>query len=460
MENLPNSANKNVALLVVGVGSFAIPFAGSSLNIALPSIGKEFSLDAVSLNWLATAFILAAAVFLVPLGKLADIYGIKKVYATGMITFMLASLFASLSCSSAMLMSFLLLEGLGGAMLFSTGAAILTSVFPPSERGKSLGFSAASVYIGISVGPALGGFLTQNFGWRSVFIIGVIPAAIASFLIFWKLKGEWAGAKGEKFDLIGSFIYGGTIVATMFGFSHLQGIDRIFVVLGGICGLITFVIWEMKVSNPVFDVRLLITNKVFAWSNLTALINYSATFGTGFLLSLYLQHVQGLEPQDAGLIMVCQPIVMAIFSPFAGRFSDKIEPRIMASFGMALVVIGLTFFIFLTDETSLIYIIIGLSILGLGFAFFSSPNTNAIMSSVEKKLYAVAASVVSTMRVMGQMLSMGIVMLLLSINMGNAKITPEYFPAFLTTLKTAFMIFAILCFFGIFSSLARGKVRC
>jgi MFS family permease len=201
------------------------------------------------------------------------------------------------------------------------------------------------------------------------------------------------------------------------------------------------------------------SNTVFVFSNLAALINYSATFAVSFLLSLYLQYIKGLSPQNAGLILVSQPIMQALFSPSAGRLSDRIESRIVASAGMALTVIGLLLLTLLNEETALVFIIVSLMLLGFGFALFSSPNTNAIMSSVEKRFYGVASATLGTMRLIGQTLSMGIAMLIFAIHIGKVQITPEYYAPFLTSTQTAFVVFAVLCFGGIFASLARGNVR-
>lgn len=223
--------------------------------------------------------------------------------------------------------------------------------------------------------------------------------------------------------------------------------------------LLLFIRWEIKVENPLLDINLFRNNKVFAFSNLAALINYSATFAVAFLLSLYLQYIKALSPQKAGLILTLQPVVMAIFSPNAGKLSDRFEPGIIVSFSMALTDISLLLFIFLNFKTSIGFVVIGLILLGIGLAFFSSPNTNAVMSSVERRIYGVASATVGTMRMLGMTLSMGLAMLIFAIYIGKVQITPEYYSLLLTSIKTAFVIFAILCFVGIFVSLARGKVQ-
>jgi MFS family permease len=227
----------------------------------------------------------------------------------------------------------------------------------------------------------------------------------------------------------------------------------------GALGIFTFIKWETKVDSPVLDINLFRNNRVFALSNLAALINYSATFAVTFLLSLYLQYIKELTAVNAGLVLVSQPIVQAFFSPFAGRLSDRIEPGIVASIGMALTAVGLFLFIFLNEKTTLEFIVAILILLGFGFALFSSPNTNAVMSSIENRFYGVASGTIGTMRMMGMVLSMGITILIFSIYIGRVRITPEYYPLFLRCTKMAFTFFTVLCVGGTFASLARGKVR-
>ena len=454
-----DTQNKRAALLVATLGSFLTPFMGSSITIALPSIGSELAMDAISLGWVATAYLLAAAMFLVPFGRIADIYGRKRIFTYGILTYTVASILSAIAASAAMLIASRVLQGIGGAMIFSTGVAILTSVFPAEERGKALGINVAAVYLGLSLGPFLGGLLTEHFGWRSIFVLNVPLGLIIIAFIFWKLKGEWAEAKGEKFDITGSVIYSLMLIAIMYGFTLLPQMSGAWLILVGAVGVVAFVKWEMKVESPVLNIGLFRNNTAFALSNLAALINYSATFAVAFLLSLYLQYIKGLSPQNAGLILVAAPVVQAIFSPLAGRLSDRIEPRIVASAGMGLTVISLVLLTFLGEKTSLGFIVASLVVLGFGFALFSSPNTNAVMSSVEKRFYGVASGTLATMRQIGMTFSMGMAMLLFALYIGRVQITPEYYSLFLRSVNVAFVIFAALCFAGTFASLARGKIR-
>ncbi len=456
---MDDSSTKWSALIAATLAAFLPPFMGSSINIALPSIGNEFALDAVSLSWVATSYLLAAAMFLVPFGRIADIHGRKKVFVYGTLVYTLSSFLSAISPSAVVLIAFRVLQGIGSAMLFGTGVAILTAVFPAGERGKVLGWNTAGVYTGLSIGPVLGGFLTEQWGWRSVFLANIPLGLIIIVFVLWKLKGEWAAADGERFDLAGSVVFSLSLVALMAGFSWLPDARAVWLILAGLGGIGAFVVWETKTESPVLNVNLFRKSPTFAFSNLAALINYSATAAVGFLLSLYLQYIKGLDAETAGFVLVSQPIVMAIFSPLTGWLSDRIEPRIVASIGMALTVIGLALFTLLDGQTTLIFIEASLIFIGLGFALFSSPNTNAVMSSVEKRYLGIAAATLGTMRLTGQMLSLGIAALVFALTMGRVQITPEYYPLFLSAMQIAFIIFAVLCVGGVVASLVRGKVR-
>jgi EmrB/QacA subfamily drug resistance transporter len=458
-----NGTSKGVVLLVATTASFLFPFMLSAVNIALPSIGRELSLDAVTLGWIATAYLLSSATLLVPFGRIADIYGRKKIFTCGIVILTLSSLLSGMANSATMLISCRVFQGVGGAMLAGTAVALLTTVFPANERGKVLGINVAATYLGLSLGPVLGGVLTHNLGWRSIFFLSALLGLAVIGVVLWKLKGEWTGAKGEKFDSVGSVIYVLGLVALVFGFNSFTLLPArlgVGLIVGGAIGLAAFVRWEMRARSPVLDLSLFRNSKAFTFSNVAALINYSATFAVSFLMSLYLQYLKGFNPESAGLILVAMPAMQAIFSPLAGRLSDRIEPRLIASAGMALTTIGLVIFIFLSAETPLGLIIGNLLLIGFGFALFSSPNTNAVMSSAPNTAYGVASATLATMRQVGMVLSMGVVMLMFTLyNIGRVQITPEYYPLFQQSMKTSFIIFAVLCFGGIFASLARGKVR-
>ncbi|HEX3014091.1 MAG TPA: MFS transporter, partial [Methanobacterium sp.] len=219
MEN--NNNAKMSALLIATLASFVSPFIAAAINIALPAIGSEFQTNAILLSWIPTSFLLASAMFAVPFGRLADILGMKRIFTYGVITFTLSSFLCAVAPSSMFLLAFLVLQGIGSAMIFVTSIAIVTHVFPPKERGKALGITITSVYISLSLGPVLGGIMTQVLGWRSLFLLMIPIGLIVLALTFWKLKEEWAVCKGEKFDLWGSVVYSIALFLIIYGFSLL-----------------------------------------------------------------------------------------------------------------------------------------------------------------------------------------------------------------------------------------------
>ena len=450
--------NNQFILIVASLASFITAFMGSSINIALPAIGNEFNIDAVLLSWVSTSYLLAAAISLVPTGRLADLYGRKKIFAYGIVIFTIATLISAISNSISLLMVSRVLTGIGVGMVFGTSVAIVTSAFPLSERGKAIGFTVSAVYLGLSMGPFIGGILTQNFGWRSIFVASVLMGVVTTFVTSF-IKGEWAEARNERMDYVGTVIYALSLSMAIYGFSLLPSIQGAGFILGGILFILIFVYWEVKFDSPMLNVRIFRNNRGFTFSNLAALIHYSSTFGITFLLSLYLQYIKDLGPQKAGAILLAQPLVMAIFSPFAGRLSDRIEPRIIATTGMSITFLGLLIFSFLNQETSLIFIIINCILVGFGYALFSSPNMNSIMSCVERRFYGIASAMVGTMRLIGQMSSMAIAMVVFAIVIGRVEITPEYYPNFLSAVKIAFTVFTALSFVGIFASYYRGNIR-
>jgi MFS family permease len=336
---------------------------------------------------------------------------------------------------------------------------MVTQVYWPGERGRALGITIATVYAGLSIGPFLGGILTDHFGWPSIFLINV-PLGLATIVL--TLKGvshEWADAYGERFDLYGSVVYGIMLFSVIFGMLLLPDpAAGLWVFVGG-CAFCIFIWWEKRCTSPLLDLTIFSGNRTFLFSNIAAMINYGATFAVAVLLSLYLQYIRGFSAETAGLILVAQPVVQMIFSPLAGKLSDRIEPRIVATIGMAITTLGLSFFIFLTHITSLYAIIISLMVLGFGYALFSSPNTNAIMSSVSIRYLGIASSMNATMRSLGQVLSMAITMVCFSVFIGSVPITPPVYPALLTSITVAFLIFTCLCLIGVGVSYIRGTIH-
>jgi EmrB/QacA subfamily drug resistance transporter len=452
-------AAQRAALVVATLTSFLGPFMASSVNVALPSIGEELSMGAVSLAWINTAFLLAAATFLIPFGRLGDIHGRKQIFMWGILGFALASGLLAMAGSGTSVILWRAVQGLGASMVFATGLPILISVYPAGKRGAVLGLNVAAVYLGLSMGPFIGGLITGHLGWRYVFWMNVPVGLFILAISFWMLEGDWADARGARFDLAGSALLGVALLTMMLGLARLPSATAVSLLVVGLVSLLLFVRYELRIDHPVLEIDLFRHNTVFAMSNLAALINYAATFAVGFLLSLYLQRVRGLAPQDAGLVLMAQPVVQALVSPLAGKLSDRSEPRTVASLGMAITFVGLVLLVFLDATTPLRLVVGCLAVLGLGFGIFSSPNTNAIMGAVERRFFGVAGAMVGTMRHVGMMVSMGLVMTVLEVLMGSADISGQNQALFLEAMRISFGLFAVLCFGGIFASLARGRVE-
>lgn len=449
---------KLLILFITTIASFNNGFMGSAINIALPSIGKEFTSSAVTLSWISTSFLLASAVTLLPTGKLSDIFGRGKFFKAGIILFSISTIICSLSSSDTMMIISRVFQGVSSAILSTTSITMLVSLFAPNNRGKVIGINTTAVYLGLTLGPFIGGLILGFADWRYIYYSSALMGIICMILSFIFFKKDVIEIN-EKFDIKGSVIYTLTISILILGLTFIKSYIGIIVLFASLPGLYWFYKYEAKLLNPVFNVEVFKSNKQFTFSNLAALINYISTYAISFLLSLYLQDVRNFSSKQAGIILVVQPAFMAIFSPLAGRLSDKIEPRIVASIGTAILTMGLIFFIFLSPMTDIKLILINLAFIGFGFALFSSPNTNAVMGSVNKEYYGVAASTLGSMRMFGQMLSMSFVTIVFSFMIGSLQISNEVSVLLSSSIKLIFIVFSIFSIFSIFASLFRGKIH-
>jgi MFS family permease len=245
----------------------------------------------------------------------------------------------------------------------------------------------------------------------------------------------------------------------IYGLTLLPSIAGILWMAAGLAFLCLFTWWEARVESPLLTLSLFTGNRTFFWSNVAALINYAVVFAVGFLLSLYLQYNRGIDPQTTGLILVAQPVVQIILSPIAGHLSDRIAPRTLATAGMGCTAAGLAILMTVSAATPIWMIVAGLLILGCGYGLFSSPNTNAIMSSVDTRHLGIASGMVSTMQAIGQMVSLAITMLVFSEIIGAVRISHEVYPQLQQSVRVAFAVFFVLALIGIWASYARGDQK-
>ena len=451
--------NKTFLLVATMATHFFNPFMGAAVNVALKKIGTDFSMSAVGLSWVSMSYLLASVIFLVPFGTLGDTWGRTKMFLYGTIFFAITTFLCAFVPNSTLLIVMRFLQGMASAMMTGTLMAIVISAFPPEKRGKMIGLNVSAVYVGSSLAPMLGGLITDAFSWRSIFLINAVASTLIAILIIWKLNREWSETVKEKFDFRGTVLYMISISILMYGLSKLPHQLAIILTIAGIAGLFVFAKVELKTKFPVLNIRLFTENRVFALSNLSALINYAATFSMSFMLSLYLQYVKGMEAREAGLVLVAQPILMAIVSTFSGRLSDKKNPRKLAALGMGISAVGLLLLSFISSETAIIYILVGLVILGTGFGLFSSPNTNVVMGSVDKRIYGTASAILGTMRSTGMMFSMAIASLTIHLFLGESQINVSNISQLILSTKIVFALFTVLCFIGVFTSLVKVDIR-
>lgn len=447
--------------MVLTMAAFLVPFMGSAINLALPEIGERFDMSAVSLTWIATAYLISTAMFQIPFARLADMIGRRKVFLTGLVIFIICSTLCGFAMSGPMLIVVRFLDGMGSAMMFGTNIAIISSLFPPERRGKALAVNAAVVYAALAAGPFFGGMLTHYLGWHSVFFVAAGVAVVVLVLALFILRGEWVEARGEKFDFVGAVLYGVALAGIIFGFSDMPSTTGFVCLAGGLAALVVFVLYERRHTFPVLNVKLFSGNRVFTLSSLAALINYASTMGITFMLSLYLQYVRGLDASHAGRILICQAVVQSAFSLIAGGLSTRISPAVLASSGMGLIGLGLIVLLIFISTTMPLWLLVGILVMfGVGFGIFSSPNTNVVMGSVAKKSYSQASAVMGTMRLAGQSFSMGIASMAISFMVGSEeKIIPELFPEFIHSMKVTFSVFIILCVIGVYASAARTRAK-
>lgn len=449
---------KRSTLLAAVISSFMAPYLGSAVNVALPAIQEDLSATAVQLSWIAAAFVLVNAMLALPLGKAADIWGRKRMLAGGILLLTASTLVCWVVKDPRTLIALRAVQGMGSSAVAVTSMAIVTSVFPPKERGAAFGWVIAAVYTGLSAGPFVGGVLTGYLGWRSVFLSAALLGASAFGWIVTQLKGEWADAAGQRLDVTGCLLYACGVFGITYGTASLPGARGAVLLAGGVGVIALFVRREYRAAVPILDMRLFSENRVFAFSSLAALIHYAAVFAVTMLMSLYLQFAKGLSPQAAGLVLLAQPVVQAFFSPAAGRLSDRRDAGRVASLGMAITASGLVMLLMTGPGSPLGYVVSALVVLGFGYALFSSPNSNAIMGAVTRTHYGVASSVVTTMRAVGMSTSMAVATVMISVFVGERAIGPENVPSLLQAMRVCFGISIVLCCFGIAASLARGRV--
>ena len=450
--------SESSVVIVSFLTSFFAVFLAAGIVIGVPSIASEFGMNNVVQNWIITIALLVVAVFTLPAGQISGKFGVKKSLIAGVLVFLFASIGACLSFSAESFLFFRVIQGIGGAFLNVAAMAMVVQAINPEKRGQALGFTVTGVYLAGSLSPVICGFLVYNFGWRSMFYF-VIPFLVLCIIIMiWKIPGDWKTYENDKIDSAGYLIYGLGILLFIYGFTSLMNTNGMICVVLGFILLIVFGYYETRISTPAFNMRLF-KNMKFTSSNVAALCSYLAIAAITTILNYHFQYVRGWNAQISGLILIITPIIMAFMAPTSGRLSDRIHPQKLAAIGMSIATVTLVILIFLDANTPLYLIIIAMILQGIGMGMFTSPNTNAIMSSVPPNETPNASAAQSAMRTIGQTMSLGLLTLVFAWIMGNLELSSQYAGMIVQSSQIVCIICTAICVVAIFASLVGIKSK-
>jgi EmrB/QacA subfamily drug resistance transporter len=431
----------------------------SVVNTVLPVIRKGFDSDVATIEWVVTIYLLVVSGLLLSFGRFGDLRGHKPVFLLGFGIFILSSALCGFAPTAPALIAFRGIQALGAAMLAANSPAILTKSFPASQRGQALGLQATMTYLGLSVAPSFGGWLTDWLGWRAVFYINIPVGLLAFGLSVRFIPKDQPGERAEKFDFLGAALFMIGLVVLLFALNqgHTLGWSSPFIlgsILIALLLLIVFIRIESQSSNPMLDLRLF-DNRVFSASVASAVLNYMALFSILFLLPFYLLQGRGLSPSQAGLILTAQPIIMAIVAPISGTLSDRFGVQIPSVLGMAILGAGLLMLSSLGPQSSLWNVAFALAISGLGTGTFISPNNSALMGSAPRDRQGIAAGILATARSVGMVLGIGLAGAIFTTVMANLTSSTALFSA----TKASFLAAAGLAMVGVLTSAIRRADR-
>jgi EmrB/QacA subfamily drug resistance transporter len=461
---------KWLILTSVSLGSLMATLDGSIVNIALPAIQDDFRVDLTTVEWVVVAYLLVVGCLLLPVGRLGEVLTFKRVYLVGFTVFTLASVCCGASPNEVGLICFRVAQAVGAAMIMAMGPAIVARTFPARERGRALGLNAISVSIGLSLGPALGGLLTQVATWRAIFLINA-PIGVAAIIWAARVLPAETPGKGQSFDVRGAALSGLALFALLLALSVGQQwgwtspaiivLLITFVVLGA-----AFIVAERGSVQPMIDLALF-RIRPFSAGLASVVVAFSGLFTATFLLPFLLEQGRGFSPVEAGLLLTPVPITMALVAPFSGSASDRFGPRILASAGMAIMALGLLSLTQLAVDFGLPDLVWRLVVLGLGQGMFMSPNSSAVLGSVPRPRVGTASGTLAQMRVTGQALGIALSAAIVATRLpfhlaeqgGGAPSAALRTVALAGAIHDAFVVAAVVCCVGIVTSLVRGSSR-
>ncbi|WP_081361118.1 MFS transporter [Neomoorella thermoacetica] len=457
----PNPRRWLILFAVMAAGIMG-PIDGSVVNVALPTIGRVFNVDLNTVGWVSMAYLLVLGSLILTYGRLGDMYGFRRVLLTGIVIFTIASGICALAPNIWVLIVFRAVQAIGAGMFMAMGPAIITSVFPPYERGRALGTNGMIIAVGLALGPTLGGFLVTVAGWEAIFTIN-IPIGIISYIMCRQVVPESRDLKPQQFDLIGAAM--GFISLSAFLLAGSYGeewgwtspatlvLSVVFLVGGWL-----FFRWEKRVQDPMLDLTLF-HNKVFSAANFAALMNFMSQYALIFLLPFYLQQILNYTAGHTGLILTASPLVVLMLAPVSGALSDRLGTRWLAFTGQAIVSLALFLMVGLKVTSRAFDIIWRLCLFGLGTGIFQSPNNSAVMGSVPRHRLGIGSGVLATVRNVGMVLGIAVSSGVFTWQR-SAKLVAwgpgSATAAFMAGMKSAFLVGAILAAAGAIASLVRS----
>ena len=450
--------SETYVVFVSFITSFFAVFLSAGIVLGVPSIANDFGMNNIIQNWIPTIALLVIAVFTLPAGQISGKFGVKKSLIGGLVIFIIASIGGALSFSTESFLLFRVLQGIGIAFLNVSAMAMVVQAIKPQNRGKALGYTVTGIYLAGSLSPVFCGFLVYNFGWRSMFYFVLPFLVLCLILIISKIPGEWKTYENNKIDSIGYILYGIGILLFIYGFTNLMNTFGIISVAIGAILLLIFGYYELNTESPAFNMNLF-KNMKFTSSNIAALCSYLAIAAITTILNYHFQYVRGWNAQLSGLMLIITPIIMAFMAPNAGKLSDRIHPQKLAALGMSIATVTLLILIFLDANTPIYLIVIAMILQGIGMGLFTSPNTNAIMSSVPPNETPNASAAQSAMRTIGQTLSLGLLTLVFAWMMGSLKLSSEYADLIVQSSQLVCLICTIICIIAIFASLVGIKSK-
>lgn len=460
------------AFSVTSIGAMMAAIDSTIVILALFPIAKSLNSDFVTMVWVVIAYLLSNTALVLSLGRIADIYGRKRMYNIGFVVFTIGSVLSGLAPNGDSLVGFRALQGVGAALLTANSFAILTEAFPPKERGRAFGASAVLWGVGSTIGIVLGGVIIAYTTWRWIFLINLPIGIFATFWAYRTLREIRSQAVNQSFDIPAALLF--TISLFSLIFSVTWGLlyswtasTTYAAAASAVVFFLAFILWESRYSkHPIIEFDMF-RNKAFALPVLAAFLQSLALFSVNFLLIFYLEGIGGFSVLTASYLLIPMAVATAITGPFAGILSDRIGSRAVASVGLAIQATVLILLSRLTTSTPLIDIAVAETFYGMGAGLFFPANTSSIMSSAPPGKYGVGSGVMNTFRNTGMVLSFALSLtaatsmipsfIVYALFVGNigGKLSPTYASGYLNGQGFAYELAAVFLLASLALSLAR-----